>query len=61
MKRSNGFATASPSKKSKAKPRTAVPDYCDIEPHRDEAGEIIWPAPAKAIEEARIFIEDWYG
>jgi hypothetical protein len=61
MKRSNGFANGSPAKKPKTKPRPVVPDYCDVEPRRDEAGAVIWPAPAKAIEEARNFIVTWYG
>lgn len=60
MKRSNEFATASPTKKPKTRPRLAVPDYCDVEPRRDDAGRIIWPAPANAIEEARTFIKEWY-
>jgi hypothetical protein len=60
MKRSDSFATASPAKKQKTKPRPAVPDYCDVEPRRDEAGEIIWPAPPAAIEDARRFIKQWY-
>jgi|SRR5947209_480104 len=60
MKRSNGFVTASPVKKSK-KTRPIVPDYCDVEPRRDEAGDIVWPAPANVMEEARIFIKEWYA
>ncbi len=60
MKRSNGFATASPAKKPKAKPRPAVPDYCDVEPLRNEDGAVIWPAASNAIEEAREFIREWY-
>jgi len=60
MKRSNGFVTASPTKKPK-KARPILPDYCDVEPRRDGAGDIVWPAPANAIEEARIFIKEWYA
>jgi len=61
MKRNNGFSTASPAKKPKTKPRPAVPDYCDVEPRRDEAGGIIWPAPAKDMEEARTYLKEWYA
>ena len=36
-----------------------VPDYCDVEPVKDEDGSIIWPAPRQAIEEARGFLREW--
>ena len=61
MSRSIGFANGSPAKKTKTKHRPVVPDYCDVEPRQNEAGEVIWPAPANAIEEARKFIVEWYG
>ncbi|KEF52274.1 uncharacterized protein A1O9_11514 [Exophiala aquamarina CBS 119918] len=43
---------------SKPKPRDKLPDYCDVEPRRDGAGNIIWPAPESAIEAARSFLKD---
>ncbi len=45
---------------SKVKARPKLPDYCDVEPRHDEAGNAIWPAPAAAMEEARAFIREWY-
>lgn len=50
-----GMKRASP-----AKPRPKLPDYCDVEPKRDETGKAIWPAPAEAIEMARALIREWY-
>ncbi|ETN41433.1 uncharacterized protein HMPREF1541_03369 [Cyphellophora europaea CBS 101466] len=44
------------SKAGTKKPRPKVPDYCDVEPECDQDGHIIWPAPAKAMQEARDFI-----
>lgn len=38
------------------KPKPQLPDYTDAEPLKDEAGEVIWPAPAEDIEKARDFI-----
>ena len=61
MKRSNGFATASPAKKAKTNARPAVPDYCDVEPRRDENGTVLWPAAREAIAKARAFITEWYA
>jgi nanoRNase/pAp phosphatase (c-di-AMP/oligoRNAs hydrolase) len=43
---------------AKAKPRPKVPDYCDVEPLRDDSGNDIWPAPQKAMDEARAFIKE---
>lgn len=60
MKQRNGFATAPPSKKPKTKPRPSVPDYCDVEPQRNDKGDVVWPAHSDAIEEARAFIKEWY-
>jgi hypothetical protein len=45
--------------KAAKKPKPKVPDYCDVEPQRDEQGEVIWPAAKEAMEEAREFIKDW--
>lgn len=45
---------------TKQKPRPKVPDYCDVVPKQDEDGEIIWPAPKRAMENARAFIKEWY-
>lgn len=47
------------SKTGAKKPRPQVPDYCDAEPKRDGRGEVVWPAPAAAMEEAREFIRQW--
>ncbi|RMZ77288.1 hypothetical protein DV737_g4465, partial [Chaetothyriales sp. CBS 132003] len=41
-----------------AKRRPKVPDYCDVEPRRDENGQMIWPAPETAMQEARSFIKE---
>ena len=48
-------------KSTKSRPRPTVPDYCNVEPQRDHDGNIIWPAPEKAMEEARAFIREWYA
>ena len=57
MKRSAPSPTKS-SPKAK-KPRPEVPEYHSTPPMRDEAGEIIWPAPSAQIAVARNFIKDW--
>lgn len=44
------------SKTATKKARPQVPDYCDVEPKRDGAGNVVWPAPETAMEEAREFI-----
>ena len=45
---------------TKKKRRQAeVPDYCDVDPVKDEDGGIIWPAPQEAIEKARGFLREW--
>lgn len=41
------------------RPREQLPDYCDAEPQRDNSGAIIWPAPERAIEDAREFLREW--
>lgn len=45
---------------SKPKIREKLPDYCDVEPRRDDTGAAIWPAQSSAIEAARDFIKEWY-
>ncbi|EXJ87871.1 hypothetical protein A1O1_04798 [Capronia coronata CBS 617.96] len=35
-----------------------LPDYCDIEPRRDDSGKTVWPAPEAALEGARAFIKE---
>ncbi|KAI0158704.1 DHH family protein [Pestalotiopsis sp. NC0098] len=52
MKRSAASAGSKSSPKSK-KPRVEVPEYHSTPSHRDESGEIIWPAPNDQIETAR--------
>ena len=36
-------------------------DYCDIEAVRDGGGNTVWPAPLKAIQDARAFLKLWYA
>ncbi|KAK4943537.1 hypothetical protein LTR10_016831 [Elasticomyces elasticus] len=45
-------------KATSAKPRLKLPDYCDVEPKRDENGSAIWPAPQEAIDKARALIKE---
>jgi hypothetical protein len=42
------------------KPRPEVPQYHLTPSNRDEAGDIIWPAPSDQIAQARAFILEWY-
>lgn len=42
------------------KPKTEVMDYCLAEPRRDDDGEVVWPAPREAMEEAREFVREWW-
>lgn len=51
-----GMKRAANGKPKSAKPKLQLPDYTDTEPLRDDSGNVIWPAPAQAIEEARVFI-----
>ena len=61
MKRTNGFASAVKQKKVKpTQPKPKEPDYCDVEPLRNDAGDIVWPAPENDIESALEFIKEWY-
>jgi hypothetical protein len=55
MKRKADGSTARP-----AKQRPKEPDYCDVEPRRNDNGDIEWPADATAIERARAFLREWY-
>jgi len=52
-----GMKRAANGKPKAVKPRHQVPDYTDSEPQRDEHGNPIWPAPAEAIEKARVFLK----
>jgi hypothetical protein len=45
-------------KKSTAKPKPKIPDYCDVPQKRDEHGAPIWPASEEALEAARAFIRE---
>ncbi|KIW46741.1 uncharacterized protein PV06_02387 [Exophiala oligosperma] len=56
LRKANG--TRSMKRASPAKPRPKLPDYCDVEPKRDETGKAIWPAPAEAMEKARALIRE---
>lgn len=49
--------TKSPSKSRRS--RDPVPAYHLTPSLRDDAGDIIWPAPANKIANARQFIRDW--
>ncbi|MCJ1391702.1 hypothetical protein MMC18_004567 [Xylographa bjoerkii] len=51
-------ATDTSSASKSTRPKEAIPDYCDVEPHRDDREGIIWPAPEKAMDEAREFLRD---
>jgi hypothetical protein len=55
MKRKADGSTTRP-----AKQRPKEPDYCDVEPRRNDNGDIEWPADATAIERARAFLREWY-
>ncbi|KIW18493.1 hypothetical protein PV08_02781 [Exophiala spinifera] len=43
---------------STSKPRPKLPEYCEVDPRRDETGKPIWPAPAEAIERVRTLIRE---
>jgi nanoRNase/pAp phosphatase (c-di-AMP/oligoRNAs hydrolase) len=45
-------------KKSIAKPKPKIPEYCDVPPIQDEHGKPIWPAAEEALEDARAFIRE---
>ena len=40
------------------KPKLKLPNYCDVEPQRDQKGKAIWPAPEQAISSARDLIKE---
>jgi hypothetical protein len=52
------MSAARAAKRSIAKPKPKLPDYCDVEPKRDSHGNPIWPAPKDALEAARAFIRE---
>ena len=56
MKR-KALSSGSPPKAKRQ--REPEKEYCDVEPRRSEIGEIIWPAPVEAIENARKFLREW--
>lgn len=58
MKRSISESAKTPKSKKRREPE---PGYCDVAPKLDEDGSSIWPAPAKAIEDARTFLRQWFG
>lgn len=45
-------------KKSAAKPKPKLPDYCDVEAMQDENGKSIWPTTERAVEAARAFVKE---
>ena len=54
-------ATSSePGPKAK-RPREQEKDYCDFEVVQDDGGNTVWPAPLKAIQNARAFLKSWYA
>lgn len=55
-RQARGMKRAAIGKPKAVKPKPQVPDYTDAEPHRDDKGDAIWPAPAEAIEKARAFL-----
>ena len=57
MKRKAFSSGAPPKAKRQREPEK---DYCDVEPQKNDAGEIIWPAPMDAIESARALLREWY-
>ncbi|KAL0262683.1 hypothetical protein SLS55_001653 [Diplodia seriata] len=62
MKRSapgSGSKAAAPRTKKKARPE--VPEYHLTPSRKDDAGEIIWPAPKEQIEQAKSFILECAG
>ncbi|KAL8736591.1 MAG: hypothetical protein Q9181_002338 [Wetmoreana brouardii] len=55
MKRKAVDSKESPNAKRQKEP---IPDYCDVEPCNDDSGAILWPAPPKALEDARNFLRE---
>jgi len=56
MKRSAPSAKGAPKAK---KPKPEVPEYHLTPSVRDDAGEIVWPAPKNQFEGAQAFIREW--
>lgn len=40
--------------------REQVPEYCDVQPRKDDKGFTLWPASPSAIEDAQTFLKEWY-
>ncbi len=40
--------------------REQIPEYCDVQPRKDDQGVILWPASQSAIEDAQAFLKEWY-
>ena len=37
-----------------------LPEYCDIQPRKDDGGAVLWPAAPEMIEKAQNFLKEWY-
>ena len=59
MKRKATSELTSKGKRSKEPEKEPEKDYCDVATQIDSAGDIVWPAPAPAIESARSFLKAW--
>ncbi|MCJ1477593.1 hypothetical protein MMC13_006266 [Lambiella insularis] len=55
MKRKAADSISAPKPKRSKEP---IPDYCDAQPFRDSKEGIVWPAPEKALEDARQFLRE---
>ncbi|KAL8721579.1 MAG: hypothetical protein Q9225_001787 [Loekoesia sp. 1 TL-2023] len=55
MKRKAVDAKESPISKRQ---KEHIPDYCSVEPLKDENGAVLWPAAPNAIEDARSFLKE---
>ncbi|KAI4250270.1 MAG: hypothetical protein L6R42_008786, partial [Xanthoria sp. 1 TBL-2021] len=55
MKRKAVDAKESPQVKRR---KEQIPDYCDIQPRKDDSGTILWPASSEAIEIARDYLRE---
>ncbi len=58
MKRKAVDIKESPQVKRQKEP---IPDYCHVQPRKDDNGNQLWPAPSEAVERAREFIREWYA
>ena len=59
MKRKAASELTSKVKRPKELETEPKKDYCDVAPQINSAGDIVWPAPAQAIESARSFLKNW--